>query len=77
MQYFGYLRRDPDQGGYDFWLGIVNNPSASNYRSMVCGFSRRLNTSRALALPSREMTPNAGILINPPRRSPEMPRLVS
>jgi hypothetical protein len=38
MQYFGYLRRDPDQGGYDFWLGIVNNPSLSNYRSMVCAF---------------------------------------
>src|SRR6185503_2613245 len=38
MQYFGYLKRDPDQGGYDFWLGIVNNPSLSNYRSMVCAF---------------------------------------
>ena len=38
MQYFGYLRRDPDQGGYNFWLGIVNNPSLSNYRSMVCAF---------------------------------------
>ncbi len=29
MQYLGYLRRDPDQGGYNFWLGIVNNPSVS------------------------------------------------
>jgi hypothetical protein len=38
MQYFGYLRRDPDQGGYDFWLGILNNPSLSSYRSMVCAF---------------------------------------
>ena len=38
MQYFGYLRRDPDQGGYDFWLGIVNNPSLASYRSMVCAF---------------------------------------
>ena len=38
MQYFGYLRRDPDQGGYNFWLGIVNSPSLSNYRSMVCAF---------------------------------------
>ena len=38
MQYFGYLRRDPDQGGYNFWLGIVNNPSQANYRSMVCAF---------------------------------------
>ncbi len=38
MQYFGYLRRDPDQGGYNFWLGIVNNASVANYYSMVCAF---------------------------------------
>jgi len=24
MQYFGYLRRDPEKGGYDFWLSIMN-----------------------------------------------------
>ena len=24
MQYFGYLRRDPDQAGFDFWLGKLN-----------------------------------------------------
>jgi hypothetical protein len=24
MQYFGYLRRDPDQDGYDFWVNIMN-----------------------------------------------------
>ena len=24
MQYFGYLRRDPDENGYDFWLGKLN-----------------------------------------------------
>ena len=38
MQYFGYLRRNPDDGGYNFWLGIVNNPSVASYRSMVCAF---------------------------------------
>lgn len=38
MQYWGYLTRDYDQGGYDFWLGIVNNPSLASYRSMVCAF---------------------------------------
>jgi hypothetical protein len=41
MQYFGYLRRDPDQGGYDFWLNILNNVLSndpSGYRSMVCAF---------------------------------------
>jgi hypothetical protein len=25
MQYFGYLRRDPDQDGYDFWLNKLNS----------------------------------------------------
>jgi hypothetical protein len=24
MEYFGYLQRDPDQGGYNFWLGKLN-----------------------------------------------------
>jgi Domain of unknown function (DUF4214) len=38
MQYFGYLRRNPDQGGYDFWLNVVNNVDRNNYRSMVCAF---------------------------------------
>jgi hypothetical protein len=38
MQYFGYLRRDADQGGYDFWLNVLNNKEPGNYRSMVCSF---------------------------------------
>ena len=38
MQYFGYLRRDPDQAGYDFWLGVLNNQELNNYRGMVCAF---------------------------------------
>ena len=38
MQYFGYLRRDVDQGGYDFWLDVVNNREINNYRGMVCAF---------------------------------------
>ncbi|MDT7543441.1 MAG: hypothetical protein QOE33_3345, partial [Acidobacteriota bacterium] len=37
MQYFGYLRRDPDSGGYNAWLQTINaNPS--DFRSMVNGF---------------------------------------
>jgi DNA-binding IclR family transcriptional regulator len=24
MQYFGYLRRDPDSAGYQFWLNKLN-----------------------------------------------------
>lgn len=37
-QYFGYLRRDPDQGGYDFWLNVLNNRVPGNFRGMVCAF---------------------------------------
>lgn len=38
MQYFGYLRRDPDASGYQFWLNVLNNRVPGNYRSMVCAF---------------------------------------
>lgn len=38
MQYFGYLRRDPDQDGYNFWLDVLNNREVNNYRGMVCAF---------------------------------------
>jgi hypothetical protein len=24
MEYFGYLRRDPDESGYEFWLAKLN-----------------------------------------------------
>ncbi|HEY0407508.1 MAG TPA: DUF4214 domain-containing protein [Pyrinomonadaceae bacterium] len=38
MQYWGYLNRDFDQGGYQFWLDVVNNRVTNNYRAMVCAF---------------------------------------
>jgi hypothetical protein len=38
MQYFGYLRRDPDSGGYGFWLYVLNNQVPGNFRGMVCAF---------------------------------------
>jgi uncharacterized protein DUF4214 len=38
MQYFGYLRRDADQGGYNFWLDVLNNRVPNNFRGMVCAF---------------------------------------
>ena len=37
-EYFGYLRRDPDESGYDFWLNVLNRREAGNYRGMVCAF---------------------------------------
>jgi hypothetical protein len=27
MAYFGYLRRDPDDSGYEFWLSVLNQPN--------------------------------------------------
>ncbi|MGI8655310.1 MAG: DUF4214 domain-containing protein [Pyrinomonadaceae bacterium] len=38
MQYFGYLRRDPETDGYKFWLDVLNNRVPNNYRSMVKAF---------------------------------------
>ncbi len=38
MEYFGYLRRDIDAGGYAFWLNVLNDRDAGNYRGMVCSF---------------------------------------
>ena len=38
MEYFGYLRRDPDAGGYAFWLNVIDNREPGNYRGMVCSF---------------------------------------
>jgi hypothetical protein len=38
MEYFGYLRREIDQGGYDYWLEVLNNGAVGNYRGMVCAF---------------------------------------
>ncbi len=38
MQYFGYLRRDADEGGFNFWLDVLENRVPGNYRSMVCAF---------------------------------------
>jgi lysophospholipase L1-like esterase len=38
MQYFGYLRRDPDTSGYNNWLNYLNaNPT--DFRTMVRGFA--------------------------------------
>jgi hypothetical protein len=36
-QYFGYLRREPDSNGYDFWLNVLTQ-DPNNYRGMVCAF---------------------------------------
>jgi len=35
MQYYGYLRRQPDQGGFNAWLGVLRS---GDVRTMVNGF---------------------------------------
>ena len=37
MEYFGYLRREPEEGGYRFWLEVMNE-TGGDYRGMVCSF---------------------------------------
>lgn len=40
-EYFGYLRRDPDANGFQFWLDILNSfppRNVSGQHSMVCAF---------------------------------------
>ena len=37
MQYFGYLRRDPDIIGYDNWITTLT-ADPNNFRHMIFGF---------------------------------------
>jgi hypothetical protein len=37
MQYYGYLRRTPEQSGYDAWLRVIRQ-DPNNVRVMVNGF---------------------------------------
>ena len=37
MQYFGYLRRDPDKDGYKGWVDALD-ADPTNYRHMIFGF---------------------------------------
>jgi hypothetical protein len=38
MEYFGYLQRDMDRNGFDFWVDVLNKHTPGNYRGMVCSF---------------------------------------
>lgn len=38
MEYFGYLHRNPDGDGYNFWLNVLDSGDRGNYRGMVCSF---------------------------------------
>jgi len=49
MQYFGYLRRGPDQGGYDFWLNILNNSQPRTFVAWSALLSLQRSTNCASA----------------------------
>jgi hypothetical protein len=36
MEYFGYLRRDPDGPGYEYWVNYLD--ATGDYRHLVHGF---------------------------------------
>jgi hypothetical protein len=38
MEYFGYLKRDPEEGGRLFWLNVLDQQDRNNYLGMVCSF---------------------------------------
>jgi hypothetical protein len=38
MQYYGYLRRAPEEDGYQAWLRVINQ-DPNNVRLMVNGFT--------------------------------------
>lgn len=75
MQYFGYLRRNPDQGGYDFWLNVLNNNVPNNYRSMVSAFLTSPEYQRRTEVTKQSMTviPDSNGHVTPLgcRQSPE------
>jgi hypothetical protein len=37
-EYFCYLRRNPDEHGYTFWVEILNHEAAEGYPGLVCSF---------------------------------------
>jgi hypothetical protein len=48
MQYFGYLRRSPEEGGYRFWLNILDH-DPEDFRGMVCSFLTSAEYQRRFA----------------------------
>jgi hypothetical protein len=64
MQYFAYLRRDPDPGGYNFWLDVLNNRVPGNFRGMVCAFITSPEYQLRFGSTATQNDHNCGNLIN-------------
>jgi hypothetical protein len=54
MQYFAYLRRDPDEAGYEFWINVLQNKSvrdADAFRAVACAFVSSLEYQARFGMP--------------------------
>ena len=65
MQYFGYLIRDPDEGGYQFWLGLLNTSQQGNFRGMVCSFITSTEYQQRFSNLAPHSNVDCGNLTNP------------
>ncbi|HYG10184.1 MAG TPA: DUF4214 domain-containing protein, partial [Pyrinomonadaceae bacterium] len=50
MQYYGYLRRTPEEDGYQAWLRVINE-DPNNVRRMVNGFINSTEYQLRFGLP--------------------------
>ena len=62
--YFGYLHRNPDQHGYDFWVNALNqsgrNGDPADYRGMVCSFITSTEYQRRFSAIVSHSNPECG-----------------
>jgi hypothetical protein len=52
MEYFGYLRRDPEPAGYNAWLAYLN-AHPGDHRTMVRGFANSVEYRKRFGDPGR------------------------
>jgi subtilisin family serine protease len=62
MQYFGYLQRDPEPAGFQFWLDVLNNRVPGNFQGMVCAFITSAEYQRRFSA----LTPHSDVECGPP-----------
>jgi PKD repeat protein len=64
MQYYGYLRRTPEPGGYNDWLTFLNAHPA-DFRSMVNGFMNSIEYRLRFGTDVRGDLPPPRLVLNP------------
>jgi hypothetical protein len=69
MEYFGYLRREIDQGGYVYWLDVLSQ-NGGNYRGMVCAFLTSTEYQQRFSSVVTHYNGECASVTIAPRRSP-------